>query len=49
MVWCTASSAAIRPVAVTMVVLLATASIAAGFIPALRASRINPIGALRHE
>jgi predicted permease len=36
-------------VAVTMVVLLATASIAAGFIPALRASRINPIGALRHE
>ncbi len=36
-------------VAATMVVLLATASIAAGFIPALRASRTDPIGALRHE
>jgi ABC-type antimicrobial peptide transport system permease subunit len=36
-------------VAVTMVALLATASILAGFIPALRASRIDPIGALRHE
>jgi ABC-type antimicrobial peptide transport system permease subunit len=36
-------------IAVTMVALLATASILAGFIPALRASRIDPIGALRHE
>jgi ABC-type antimicrobial peptide transport system permease subunit len=36
-------------IAITMVALLATASILAGFIPALRASRIDPIGALRHE
>ena len=36
-------------IAVTMVALLATASIAAGFIPARRASRTDPIGALRHD